>query len=449
LTAAHCLPDFVSSFSAPVRDSKGTQYDGQLDVVLGEGDLTRVTDDEVFAVERIVIHEHYRAEIDRALAIQSSLAKRKALDDIGPNIGDDIALIRLARPWTGPVADLSLAEATDPATPPGAQVRVAGFGTTEQNMESGAARFERADGQGELFAGSALLRETAIEAIAPQTCAASYAGSLIGAGQICAGLEQGGKDSCQGDSGGPLMAYDAEGCPRQIGIVSWGRGCAEQQAYGVYSRVSHYADWIQAITGPLKGARPSGAGMPAQRLTAAQLEEALRQLETLLGPAKGRVHIGVRGGNQVRLGDKVVFEAMSDVEGRLVILDVDADHNVTLLYPNQYVAAADPGRIAGGQRITIPGPDYPGFSSFEAREPTGRGSLLALVVPKEFDVERFAASAAVLTKGFQPVNDPPNYLMRVIRQIDLTLAPQANAAPSGESKLEGWGYGLANYEIAR
>ena len=35
-----------------------------------------------------------------------------------------------------------------------------------------------------------------------------------------------------------------------------------------------------------------------------------------------------------------------------------------------------------------------------------------------------------------------------IRQIDLALAPPANAAPSGESKMEGWGYGIADYEIA-
>ncbi|XP_032786548.2 chymotrypsin-2 [Daphnia magna] len=48
------------------------------------------------------------------------------------------------------------------------------------------------------------------------------------------------RDSCAGDSGGPLMLAE-DGC--QIGVVSWGIGCATN-TYGVYTRISSFRDWI-------------------------------------------------------------------------------------------------------------------------------------------------------------------------------------------------------------
>ena len=49
----------------------------------------------------------------------------------------------------------------------------------------------------------------------------------------------------QGDSGGPL--FQCNGNCNQVGIVSWGVGCAEARHPGVYTRVSHYMDWIRNI----------------------------------------------------------------------------------------------------------------------------------------------------------------------------------------------------------
>lgn len=62
---------------------------------------------------------------------------------------------------------------------------------------------------------------------------------------IAAGYAAGGKDSCQGDSGGPLVVFDAQNEPVQIGVVSWGEGCAGANKYGVYSKVSAAYEWIQ------------------------------------------------------------------------------------------------------------------------------------------------------------------------------------------------------------
>ena len=63
---------------------------------------------------------------------------------------------------------------------------------------------------------------------------------------LCAGLMQGGKDACQGDSGGPLIAADPAQNNAQtlIGVVSWGFGCAAEDALGIYAEVSHFTAWL-------------------------------------------------------------------------------------------------------------------------------------------------------------------------------------------------------------
>jgi secreted trypsin-like serine protease len=62
---------------------------------------------------------------------------------------------------------------------------------------------------------------------------------------LCAGLPEGGQDSCQGDSGGFLGAPLGNNKYVQLGIVSWGIGCARPKLFGVYTRVGNYADWMQ------------------------------------------------------------------------------------------------------------------------------------------------------------------------------------------------------------
>lgn len=79
----------------------------------------------------------------------------------------------------------------------------------------------------------------------------SYYRARIGPKTVCA--TRTGKDTCTGDSGGPLMLHASRQMPgdvesrsmtTQIGIVSWGKGCAQEGSPGVYTRVSAYADWI-------------------------------------------------------------------------------------------------------------------------------------------------------------------------------------------------------------
>ncbi|KAL7493437.1 hypothetical protein ACHAWT_002557 [Skeletonema menzelii] len=65
---------------------------------------------------------------------------------------------------------------------------------------------------------------------------------------LCAREEGGGEDSCQGDSGGPLVikGADPNGADDvQVGVVSWGYGCAMAEYPGVYARVSSQYKWIR------------------------------------------------------------------------------------------------------------------------------------------------------------------------------------------------------------
>jgi trypsin len=72
---------------------------------------------------------------------------------------------------------------------------------------------------------------------------ASYNGKIDDT-MLPAGYAAGGKDSCQGDSGGPMVVFNHRNQPVQVGVVSWGQGCASPNKYGIYSKVSSAYLWI-------------------------------------------------------------------------------------------------------------------------------------------------------------------------------------------------------------
>lgn len=115
---------------------------------------------------------------------------------------------------------------------------VAGWGRTQEGGQS-----------------SNILQEVQIPVHENEVCKEKYQkiGKLVSQQQfdnavLCAGVLAGGKDSCQGDSGGPLMApqvIDGKVVFFQIGIVSYGIGCARPDIPGVYTRVQTFVDWIE------------------------------------------------------------------------------------------------------------------------------------------------------------------------------------------------------------
>ncbi|XP_017772374.1 PREDICTED: venom protease [Nicrophorus vespilloides] len=80
----------------------------------------------------------------------------------------------------------------------------------------------------------------------------NYKDGILDDSQVCAGSFTERKDTCQGDSGGPLQIYNLnEYCMYTlIGVTSFGKACGIAQVPGVYTRVSHYLEWIENTVWP-------------------------------------------------------------------------------------------------------------------------------------------------------------------------------------------------------
>ncbi len=100
---------------------------------------------------------------------------------------------------------------------------------------------------------SSILMVADVKTISNEECSASadpsypwsnYEGQIFD-DMLCAYFE--GADSCQGDSGGPMILESSSGGPDlQVGVVSWGYGCAQPFFPGVYSRPSYHSSWLIA-----------------------------------------------------------------------------------------------------------------------------------------------------------------------------------------------------------
>ncbi|GAK57775.1 peptidase S1 and S6 chymotrypsin/Hap [Candidatus Vecturithrix granuli] len=186
LTAAHCLG-------------------GNIDVVLGTNDLTASASTyERIAVIQQIAHPSYNSS----------------------TIDNDIALLELAQASAQTPIAWNTSSAYNAA---GTNSTVIGWGNTEYPGESY----------------PDLLMQVDVPIVSDAACSAAYPGEITSS-MFCAGYAAGGKDSCEGDSGGPLMVSTGSGSYVQVGVVSWGDGCALAGYYGVYTRVSNYAAWISS-----------------------------------------------------------------------------------------------------------------------------------------------------------------------------------------------------------
>ncbi|MEC3974788.1 S1 family peptidase [Amycolatopsis sp. H20-H5] len=147
--------------------------------------------------------------------------------------GGDWALIKLASPVTG-IATLPIAST---ATYNTGTFTVAGWGAA---TEGGAQQ--------------RYLLKAQVPFVSDATCQAQGGiySDMIPSAEICAGnLTAGGVDTCQGDSGGPMFRRDNNNAWIQVGIVSYGEGCARPHAPGVYTEVSAVASKIASAASGL------------------------------------------------------------------------------------------------------------------------------------------------------------------------------------------------------
>lgn len=105
---------------------------------------------------------------------------------------------------------------------------------------------------------SNILQEVEVNAIPHEICNGDemYRGHIDKESMLCAGVKEGGKDACYGDSGGPLIMRQGDDFI-QVGVVSFGSGCARANRPGVYSRISSASDWIQEQICELSSSPPT------------------------------------------------------------------------------------------------------------------------------------------------------------------------------------------------
>ncbi|API56503.1 peptidase C14 (plasmid) [Rhizobium leguminosarum] len=215
LTAAHCVTSG--------RSGKQDLFARDLLIVEGKSKIDKVIavdgpDKPGLAVDEVIIHEDFDRKV----------------------FANDIALIKLSEPAKSKPAILASAS-DDDVEAAGHPAVVTGWGYTKADH-----------GWDDKYLPTEL-QEVELPIVPREDCRAAYRDSSmrmnpIDERNVCAGYAKGGKDACQGDSGGPLVAQRPDKRWIQLGIVSWGAGCAEAEHYGVYTRVAAFRDWIAAKT---------------------------------------------------------------------------------------------------------------------------------------------------------------------------------------------------------
>ncbi len=177
--------------------------------------------------------------------------------DLGDSSGREILVQNVfahtdydASTYENDVAVLELAKPFEPLDANGKPtfVRIPADGTDVQGGTKVAAM-----GWGRVVEGgpaSSVLRWVELTVDDRSSCDTAYGTGVVSQNMICASETD--QDSCQGDSGGPLVHKD-DGGYTQVGVVSFGRGCARDGYPGVYARLGRYRMFVDVSLKDIEG----------------------------------------------------------------------------------------------------------------------------------------------------------------------------------------------------
>jgi hypothetical protein len=170
-------------------------------------------------------------------------AERRTIIRQLPHPNRDLMLFQLNEPVdTLPVVILN----SDPDLPKvNSTLTAIGFGATST----------------EYLTDSDTLMAVDIYPVDPDTCVRQYNETVTvdPDTMLCAGHTSPNRDSCNGDSGGPLLD---KATGKQVGIVSFGKGCGDPDFPGVYTRISAYKSWIRDRICELSAMPPADCPVP-------------------------------------------------------------------------------------------------------------------------------------------------------------------------------------------
>lgn len=416
ITAAHCVDTVLVENNGRarfyMRTDTGLRASGFVRAVIGQSELDNAAKEDIYPVTDVIIHNDY------------------TLGDVTG--GHDIALVRIGRPYTGPVASLSLDPLTDRLTPQGELAEVAGYGNLDykQTQDNDGISQMKAAGGASITAPSLQLMSTAIATTPVELCTPKLRAALaadgrnvslsLGNGQICAGQPRGDTDACTNDSGGPLIKLNRNGCPYQVGIVSWGVRCGVPNSPGVYTKISPYAGWIAAVTG-LELGEPAARMPPEDAGTASLIADLRNAAGNAFTSLRAEIIWNEQPASLLEPGQHFNIAITSPVAGRVIVFDFNSHKEFTQFYPNEK-ESANPTYwrpIEAGKILRFP-EDLIGRPA-RAEEPYGHQAVIILVVPEA------AAPAMAYGAGLGNIPAPAAHLIDLMR-IAVTSSGAASSA---------------------